>query len=162
MKEVKETKSIVSKFEVVSKVKAIKPAELLPSKQSNLDSTREKFHPMPDETIPYRNLSSVESKKRSLHSIIKKLDVKHSLRYQRTPEDTYCNVYSFDYCYFARVYLPTVWWTDESIKKLQSGEDVQAIFNKTVQPIYSSAIHDWFGNWGDCFGWKKMNSLTEI
>lgn len=162
MKEVKETKSIVSKLKFVSGVMAIKPAELLPSKQSTLDSTRAKFHPMSDETIPHRNLRSVESKKRSLHRIIRKLDVKNSLRYQRTPEDTYCNVYSYDYCYFAKVYLPTVWWTDKSIEKLQNGEDVKAIFNKTVEPIYSSAIHDWFMIWGDCFGWKKIESLTEI
>lgn len=162
MKEVKEIKSIVSKFEVVSKGGAIKPAELLPSKQSTLNSTRAKFHPMTDETIPYRDLMSAEAKKKSLHRIIRKLDVKNSLRYQRTPQDTYCNVYSFDYCYFAKVYLPTVWWTDESIEMMQNGEVVQAIFNKTVKPIYSSAIHDWFENWGDCFGWKKMTSLTEI
>jgi hypothetical protein len=162
MKEVKEIKSIVSKFEVVSKGGAIKPAELLPSKQSTLNSTRAKCHPMTDETSPFRDLMSVEAKKESLHRIIRKLDVKNSLRYQRTPQDTYCNVYSFDYCYFAKVYLPTVWWTDESIEMMQNGEVVQAIFNKTVKPIYSSAIHDWFENWGDCFGWKKMTNLTEI
>lgn len=162
MKEVEETNSIVSKLEDDLKVMAIKPAELLPSKQSTLDSSRAKFHPISDKTIPYRNSKSAKSKKISLHSIIKKLDVKSSLRYQRTPKDTYCNVYSYDYCYFAKVYLPTVWWTDESIVKIQNGEDVQAIFNKTVKPIYSSAIHDWFKNWGACFGWKKMTSLTEI
>ncbi|MEY3835422.1 MAG: hypothetical protein RI989_850, partial [Bacteroidota bacterium] len=60
------------------------------------------------------------------------------------------------------MYLPTVWWTDESIEKLQQGIDVTPIFNETVVPIYSSAIHDWFGKWGADFGWKKMESLTEI
>ena len=162
MKEVNETPSSVSQVEVVSKVRAIKPAELLPNELSNLDSMECKFHPMMDETIPYRNLKSAESKKRSLHRLIRKLDVKHSTRYQRTPEDTYCNVYSFDYCYFAKVYLPTVWWTDESIEKLQKGMDVTPIFNETVVPIYSSAIHDWFGVWGKDYGWEKMTSLTEI
>jgi hypothetical protein len=162
MKEVNETTTPVSQVEVVSKVRAIKPAELLPNVLSNLDSMECKFHPMIDETIPYRNLKSAESKKKSLHRLIRKLDVKHRTRYQRTPEDTYCNVYSFDYCYFAKVYLPTVWWTDESIAKLQKGEDVQAEFEKTVMPIYSSAIHDWFGTWGESFGWERMTSLTEI
>ena len=162
MKEVNETDNVVSQVEVVSKVKAIKPAVLLPNALSNLDSVVCKFHPMIDETIPYRNLKSVLSKKRSLHKLIKKLDVNQSSRYQRTPEDTYCNVYSFDYCYFAKVYLPTVWWTDESVKKLQEGIDVQPVFNKTVLPIYSSAIHDWFSQWGESYGWKQMTSLTEI
>ena len=162
MKEVNETDNVVSQVEVVSKVKAIKPAVLPPNALSNLNSVVCKFHPMTDETIPYRNMISVLSKKRSLHKLIKKLDVNQSARYQRTPEDTYCNVYSFDYCYFAKVYLPTVWWTDESIKKLQEGIDVQPVFNKTVLPIYSSAIHDWFSQWGESFGWKQMTSLTEI
>lgn len=162
MKEVNETNSSVSQVEVVSEVRAIKPAELLPNELSNLDSMECKFHPMADESIPYRNLKSAESKRRSLHKIIRKLDVKHSTRYQRTPEDTYCNVYSFDYCYFAKVYLPTVWWTDESIEKLKKGIDVTPIFNETVLPIYSSAIHDWFGVWGKDYGWEKMTSLTEI
>ena len=54
MKEVNETDNEVSHVEVVSKVKVIKPAELLPSAQSSLDSTRAKFHPMSDKTIPNR------------------------------------------------------------------------------------------------------------
>jgi hypothetical protein len=29
-------------------------------------------------------------------------------------------------------------------------------------PIYSSAIHDWFLIWGECYGWKKMTDLNEI
>ena len=162
MKEVNETDNAVSHVEVVSKVKAIKPAELLPHALSNLDSMECKFHPMIDETIPYRNLKSVESKRKSLHRIIKKLDVKNSKRYQRTPKDTYCNVYSFDYCYFAKVYLPTVWWTKESIDKLEQGSNVIPVLYETVRPIYSSAIHDWFQEWGDFFGWERMTSLTEI
>ncbi|MFM7619509.1 MAG: hypothetical protein ACKO5Y_06690, partial [Bacteroidota bacterium] len=121
-----------------------------------------KFHPMIDETIPFRNFTNLEAKKKSIRQLIRKLDVSNNLRYQRTPEDTYCNVYAFDYCYFTRVYLPTVWWTDESIAKLKAGEDVVAVFNETAMPIYSNAIHDWFLKWGAEFGWKQMHSLTEI
>lgn len=162
MKEVTETNSLVSKVEDEKQAKIMKAAILAPSHVSSLDSIEAKFHPMADALIPFRNRRSFESKKRSLHRLIKKLDVKNSLRYQRTPEDTYCNVYSFDYCYFAKVYLPTVWWTDESIEKLKKGVDVPAVFNETVAPIYSSAIHDWFSEWGSSFGWKQMHSLTEI
>lgn len=162
MKEINEAAHEASQVEVVTKVKGIPAAVLPPHELSNLNSMECKFHPMIDDTIPYRNLKSAESKRRSLHKIIRKLDVKHSTRYQRTPEDTYCNVYSFDYCFYAKVYLPTVWWTDESIEKLQQGIEVVPVFNETVMPIYSSAIHDWFGMWGKDFGWEKMNSLTEI
>lgn len=162
MKEVVETRVAVSNALEHTKVIALKPAALQPTTKSNLDSHDAKFHPMADESIPYRNLKSPESKRRSLHKLIKKLDVKNSLRYQRTPEDTYCNVYSYDYCYFAKVYLPTVWWTDEAIKRLENGEDVQPIFHKTVEPIYSSAIHDWFSKWGHLYGWRQIHNLTEI
>ena len=160
--EAAETKPAVSTQDTTKKMKAIKPAILLPDVNSNLDSMVAKFHPMVDESIPYRNVKNSETKKKSLHRLIRKLDVSHSPRYQRTPEDTYCNVYSFDYCHFANVYLPTVWWTDESIQKLQRGEDVTPIFNDTVMPIYSNAIHDWFLTWGESFGWKRMANLTDI
>lgn len=162
MKEVTETTNLVSRAEEVIPHQGIKAAVLLPSANSNLDSMESKFHPMSDDSIPFRNLKSAESKRRSLHKIIRKLDVKNSLRYQRTPEDTYCNVYSFDYCFHAKVYLPTVWWTDEAIERLQKGEDVTPVFNDTVLPIYSSAIHDWFMKWGADFGWKRMTDLTAI
>jgi len=140
----------------------IKSAVLLTRPESRLDSMLAKFHPLSDSGIPFRNLKDAESKRRSIRQIIKKLDVKHSLRYQRTVEDTYCNVYSFDFCYFAKVYLPTVWWTDESLEKILDGQTVEPVFNKTVVPIYSSAIHDWFLKWGASFGWKRMTNLDEI
>ncbi len=162
MKEVTETTNLVSRAEEVIPHQGIKAAVLLPQADSNLNSMESKFHPMSDKNIPFRNLKSAESKRRSLHKIIRKLDVKNSLRYQRTPEDTYCNVYSFDYCFHAKVYLPTVWWTDEAIERLKKGEDVTPVFNDTVLPIYSSAIHDWFMKWGEDFGWKRMTDLTAI
>jgi len=129
---------------------------------SRLDTMLKKFHPLSDPEIPVRDLTNAETKKDSLHRLIDKLAVTKSLRYQRTPEDTYCNVYSFDYCHFAQVYLPTVWWTDESIEKLKAGIAVEPIFEDTVMPIYSSAIHDWFLNWGNNFGWRRITDLDEM
>lgn len=140
----------------------IKGAILLEHPDSRLDTALAKFHPMCDPSIPFRDVTDANTKRESIRKLIDKLDVSKSERYQRTIEDTYCNVYSFDFCYFSQVYLPTVWWTDESIAKLQNGEDVVPIFNDTVLPIYSSAIHDWFPKWGPSFGWKKMTNLDEI
>lgn len=142
--------------------KLIKGAILLEHPDSRLDTALAKFHPMCDPSIPFRDLTDANTKRESIRKLIDKLDVSKSERYQRTIEDTYCNVYSFDFCYFSKVYLPTVWWTDESIAKLQNGEEVVPIFNETVLPIYSSAIHDWFPKWGPSFGWKKMTNLDEI
>lgn len=140
----------------------IKIADLLPDSESQLDSMEMKEKPLMDSTIPYRDLTSVATKKESITKLIAKLDVENNVRYQRTVEDTYCNVYSYDYCYFSKVYLPTVWWTEESLEKVLNGEEVEAVFEQTVDRIYSSAIHDWFLEWGASFGWERMFTADEI
>jgi len=137
-------------------------ANLLPDPESSLDSMENKEKPILDSSIPFRDLTSPESKRESIHQLIDKLDVETSVRYQRTPEDTYCNVYAYDYCYFSKVYLPTVWWADESLELIKKGQEVTAVFEETVDRIYSSAIHDWFLEWGDSFGWKRMFSVDEM
>lgn len=140
----------------------IKKADLLPHPESRLDSMEMKETPLSDSNIPYRDLTDVASKKESISRLIVKLDVENSLRYQRTVEDTYCNVYAYDYCYFSKVYLPTVWWTNESLEKMAQGEEVEAIFEQTADRIYSSAITDWFAEWGPNFGWEKMDTPDQI
>lgn len=140
----------------------IKKAELLSDPASSLDSQQMKYTPMHDASIPFRDLTNLASKKESIRKLIEKLDVESNLRYQRTIEDTYCNVYAFDYCYFSHVYLPTVWWTEDALEKVLGGEEVEAIFGETVDHIYSSAIHDWFLKWGASFGWKRMLSVEEV
>lgn len=140
----------------------IKKADLLPDPKSQLNSMEMKEKPLGDSSIPYRDLTNSTSKKESIALLIDKLDVASNLRYQRTVEDTYCNVYSYDYCYFSKVYLPTVWWTDEALKKVLEGQEVEAVFEQTVDRIYSSAIHDWFLEWGASFGWKRMFTADEI
>lgn len=140
----------------------IKKADLLPDPKSQLNSMEMKEKPLGDSSIPFRDLTNSASKKESITLLIDKLDVASNLRYQRTVEDTYCNVYSYDYCYFSKVYLPTVWWTDEALKKVLEGQEIEAVFEQTVDRIYSSAIHDWFLEWGASFGWKRMFTADEI
>ncbi len=139
----------------------IKPAILSTHPDSRLDSQLLKHHPLADNGMVYRDMTDVESKKKSLHAIIAQLDVSHNLRYQKTPEDTYCNVYSFDYCHFSKVYLPTVWWTENSLKRVLNGEEVKPIMYDTVGHIYSNALHDWLLTWGISFGWQRMTSFDE-
>lgn len=140
----------------------IKKADLLPDPESRLDSMEMKEKPIGDSSIPFRDLTDSASKKESIGRLIDKLDVATNVRYQRTVEDTYCNVYSYDYCYFSKVYLPTVWWTDEALEKIVQGQEVEAIFEQTVDRIYSSAIHDWFLQWGASFGWERIFTADEI
>ena len=137
-------------------------ADLLPDPESRLDSMEMKEKPIGTSDIPFRNITTPETKRESIHQIIDKLDVEKSIRYQRTPEDTYCNVYAYDYCHFCKVYLPTVWWTDESLERIKQGQEVSAVFEETVDRIYSSAIHDWFSEWGPSFGWVRMSTVDEI
>lgn len=140
----------------------IRKADLLPDMESKLDSMEMKEKPIGDSSIPFRDLADITKKKESIHKLIAKLNVETNLRYQKTVEDTYCNVYSYDYCYFAKVYLPTVWWTAESLEKILEGQEVEAIFEQTVDRIYSSAIHDWFLEWGASFGWERLYTTDEI
>lgn len=140
----------------------IKKVDLWPDPESQLDSMERKENPIADPSILFRDLTNTATKKESIAKLIDKLDVETNIRYQRTVEDTYCNVYSYDYCYFSKVYLPTVWWTAESLEKVLQGEEIEPVFEKTVDRIYSSAIHDWFLEWGASFGWQRMFSVDEI
>jgi hypothetical protein len=140
----------------------IKKADLLPDPESRLDSAEMKERPIMDSSIPFRDLTNPASKRESIGLLIDKLNVASNIRYQRTVEDTYCNVYSYDYCYFCKVYLPTVWWMDEVLAKVLEGQEVEAVFEQTVDRIYSSAIHDWFLEWGANFGWERMFTAEEI
>jgi hypothetical protein len=137
-------------------------ADLLPDPESRLDSMKMKEKPILDSSIPFRDLTDSATKRESIGRLIEKLDVFSNIRYQRTVEDTYCNVYSYDYCHFCKVYLPTVWWTDEALEKVLEGEVVEAVFEQTVERIYSSAIHDWFLEWGANFGWERIFTVEEI
>jgi len=140
----------------------IKKVDLLPDPESLLDSMEMKEKPLMDSSIPFRDLTNVATKKESITKLIEKLDVETNIRYQRTVEDTYCNVYSYDYCYFSKVYLPTVWWTEESLEKVLQGQEVEPVFEQTVDRIYSSAIHDWFLQWGVSFGWQRIFTVDEL
>jgi hypothetical protein len=156
------TAALVSLCENSTPIIQMVKADLFPHPQSRLDTIEMKQHPILDDSIPFRDVSNVASKKESISVIIDKLDVANNIRYQRTVEDTYCNVYSYDFCYFSKVYLPTVWWTEEALEKIKQGQKVEAVFEKTVERIYSSAIHDWLGQWGSHFGWQKMDSVDAL
>jgi hypothetical protein len=137
-------------------------ADLLPDPEARLDSFEMKHKPIVDASIPFRDLTDPSTKKESIHQLIAKLDVNNSIRYQRTEEDTYCNVYSYDFCHFSKVYLPTVWWTDAALAKIEEGQAVEAVFEDTVDRIYSSAIHDWFLKWGAEFGWESVADVDAL
>ncbi|CAM3993223.1 SH3 domain-containing protein [Flavobacterium weaverense] len=132
------------------------------SPRSSLYTKEETYKPIGNPDIPFRDLTSVESKKTSIKKIIDTLDVEKSFRYEKDEADTYCNVYTFDFCFFARVYIPRLRWTDKAIEELEKGNEVQLIFNETVRPFYSNYLYDWFLESSKDFGWEQMSDVDEL
>lgn len=102
----------------------------------------------------------------SLLKIVDYLDVERSLRYKRKEVDgkvvaTYCNIYAFDYAYFAGAYLPRVFWYPRALKDLQNGVNVEPKYGETVAEYNANALFDWFNEWGNHFAWQKQNDLRE-
>ena len=87
----------------------IPPAHL---KENNRASTRAKTetwaYPLGEPDMPRRTGKTAATKSKQLLAIVNYLDPEapSHKRYQRTPGATFCNVYAYDYCYLAGVYLP--------------------------------------------------------
>ncbi|SFE94996.1 SH3 domain-containing protein [Flavobacterium xueshanense] len=133
-----------------------------PGAVASLDSKEETYKPIGDPSIPFRDLTSLESKLRSIRKIITVLNVSKSFRYQKDASDTYCNIYTFDYCFFAKVYIPRLRWTDKAIEQLEKGNEVSLVFDETVRPFYSNYIYDWFLQSGSEFGWERIDDVDEL
>jgi hypothetical protein len=52
-------------------------------------------------------------------------DTSHE-RWQPTSAATFCNVYTYDVCNIAGVYLPRVWWKPAALAKLRAGQPVDS------------------------------------
>jgi hypothetical protein len=87
-------------------------------------------------------------------AIIKALDVERSPRYQPTTSQTYCNVYAYDVCYLAGVYLPRVWWVIPNAVT----EATPVAYAKTVVELNANALYDWLCSYGSKFGWQQVAS----
>jgi hypothetical protein len=115
---------------------------------------------------PKRTSSAPADKVKEIGSIIKWLDVETKARYQPKANATYCNIYGYDYCYLAGVYLPRVWWTATSIGKLKTGKDVTPVAGSTVLEIRANGLFDWLKEYGPVFGWRRAfpaaTDLTEL
>ena len=133
-----------------------------PSPISSLDTKEETYKPIGNPDIPFRDLTNAETKKASIKKIIEKLNVSKSFRYEKDEADTYCNIYTFDYCFFTQVYIPRLRWTDKAIEELEKGNEVPLIFDDTVRPFYSNYLYDWFEESSSNFGWEKIDNVDEL
>lgn len=119
-------------------------------------------YPLGEIPRPGRLAGSSAERVQQLSKIIDYLDVERSVRYQPKAPETYCNIYSCDYCYLAGAYLPRVWWTPDALRKLARQEEVKPVYAETVTELNANALLGWFRQYGLEFGWKETASLDEI
>lgn len=91
-----------------------------------------------------------------ISGIVKWLDVERSPRYQPEPDHTFCNIYAYDVCYIAGVYLPRVWWMNPATVT----EETQVVYGKTVGELNANALYDWLHKWGAEFGWEPVDDAA--
>jgi hypothetical protein len=134
----------------------------LPSAQSSLSSTEHRHRPLGLQILPRVAGQSDAARCADLNSIVQRLDVEHSARYQPTTKSTYCNIYAYDYCYLAATYLPRVWWMSKALLDLSRGIDPGVVYASTVRELTANALFDWLAEWGDEFGWQRCADVNQL
>jgi hypothetical protein len=135
----------------------------LPKPNSRLDSVEQRHCPLNGMRARPRVAGmSDEERCRDLHAIVQMLDVANSPRYLPTIKHTYCNIYAYDVCHLAGVYLPRVWWMSKALIDISRGLDPGVVYGKTVSELTANALFDWLSEWGDEFGWQRCATVNEL
>jgi hypothetical protein len=91
------------------------------------------------------------------------LDVENSIRYKKLASgQTFCNIYAYDYCCQAGVYLPHVWWTDQVIKDMDEGKTVEKRYPDTIAELNANATFDWLVKYSYLYGWYKCGEESVV
>lgn len=83
-------------------------------------------------------------------------------RWKKRGSLTFCNIYAYDYCYAAGVFIPRVWWKKSAIERLEAGDDVPVAYGDTIREMVANKIHDWLLDYGADYGWQRANSLDAL
>ncbi len=118
-------------------------------------------YPLGEANRPERNSANELTKRVQLGEIISWLSVDKSKRYKKKGSTTYCNIYAYDYCYLAGVYIPRVWWKQKALLELSKGNSVKTHYGSTVKELNANALHDWFEDFGEDFGWFPSFDVDE-
>lgn len=118
--------------------------------------------PLNEPGLVQRTGTTSTTKRNQLGQIIQWLNATAHARYLPSGGNTYCNIYAYDYCYCAGVYLPRVWWTDAAIARLTQGHTVNPAYGSTVDEITANGLHGWFRSWAQRFGWRQTISLDAL
>lgn len=141
---------------------SLSPVHLRTDKKITRNGTGRAF-PLNESNQPTRDLMATATDKvKALGKIITWLDVEQKTRYLPKSPSTFCNVYSYDYCFLAGVYLPRVWWMPNALAKILSGTPQSPIYGQTVEELTANRIFNWLKEFGPGFGWRRTFELTEI
>lgn len=153
----------VASFTPPPTVSGITPVHLQENR-SNItrDNAQGRAFPLGESGRPRRQVSTPAARTSSLAAIIDWLGVNTRARYTPGNGRTYCNIYAYDYCYLAGVYLPRVWWTRTAIQTLAQGGAVSPQYNVTVSEINANSLYQWFVDFGQQFGWQRTFDLTDL
>lgn len=124
-------------------------------------SHRKHSYRLNEADMPQRDAAaSQQEKQAALKRIADWLDVEKSARYERTPELTYCNVYATDYCYLAGVYLPRVWWKEETLK---SKAGTPRVFDQVaLREMQADDLYKWLQEYGMRYGWRQVHDADSL
>ena len=140
---------------------SITAVHLTTTKPVGRDSGGRAF-PLNEAAQPKRTATTSTDKVKQLHQIVDWLAVEKSPRYLPKGSTTYCNIYAYDFCYLANIYIPRVWWSSKALLQLEAGQHVTAKYDETVQELNANSLFNWFASYGSHFGWQRSFDLTEV
>lgn len=155
----------VDDFEPPPPVAGLPPAHL---RQDRPDITRRRdggrAYPLGEAGRPRRRGATAAERAAELTAIVDWLGVDDPAhrRYPRQGSTTFCNIYAYDYCYLAGVYLPRVWWTGPALNRLGAGETVMPLYGDTVRELTANELFDWLLGFGPAFGWRRLFDETAL
>jgi predicted chitinase len=147
-------------------IEAEMPAVHLAENRRDITRARDggQAYPLGEADSPRRSSMTPDGKAGELLAIIQYLDSENRAhgRYWPKSGTTYCNIYAYDYCYLAGVYLPRVWWTDMALLQIRDGQQVPITYGETVREVNANMLHDWFEEHGPAFGWTRVHTLDGL
>lgn len=138
------------------------PAVHMREGPGRLDRADAGAFPLSEPGQPRRTARTANAKVDQLIRIVDFLAVHESARYRSHGSTTFCNVYAYDYCTLAGVYLPRVWWRERALRRLADGEKVPVRYAETVRELTANDLFEWLGDWGDDFGWSRSTDLDGL
>lgn len=121
-------------------------------------------YPLGEPGRPGRGGATEQERAAQLTDLVEWLDVEDSERYQpeSSPRRTFCNIYAYDYCYLAGVYLPRVWWTPKAVERLGRGEAVVPKYGETIEEQSANSLFRWLVEYAPVFGWVSVFDRDEL